>query len=87
MAKRLADAARGRIDRERPGAVLLTGGETAIAVLHALDAGGLRLTGQLEPGLALGALAGGPFDGLTVVTKAGGFGDADALVRVAEACA
>jgi uncharacterized protein YgbK (DUF1537 family) len=87
MAKRLAYAARGRIDRERPGAVLLTGGETAIAVLHALDAGGLRLTGQLEPGLALGALAGGPFDGLTVVTKAGGFGDADALVRVAEACA
>jgi uncharacterized protein YgbK (DUF1537 family) len=86
-ARRLADAARGRIDRERPGAVMLTGGETAIAVLRALEAHGLHLTGQLEPGLALGTLAGGPFDGLTVMTKAGGFGDADALVRVAEACA
>jgi D-threonate/D-erythronate kinase len=85
--RRLADAARNRIDRERPGALLLTGGETAIAVLHALGAEGVRLAGQLEPGLALGALVGGPFDGLAVMTKAGGFGDADALVRAWEACA
>jgi hypothetical protein len=28
---------------------------------------------------------GGPFDGLALVTKAGGFGDAEALVRVWEA--
>ncbi len=66
---------------------MLTGGETAIAVLRALGAQGLRLTGQLEPGLALGALAGGPFDGLIVMTKAGGFGDVDALVRVWKVCA
>ena len=78
-AARLADAARARIERVRPGAILLTGGETAIAVLRALGAGGLRLTGELEPGLALGTLAGGPFDGLVVMTKAGGFGDADTL--------
>jgi uncharacterized protein YgbK (DUF1537 family) len=66
---------------------MLTGGETAIAVLRALEAHGLRLSGQLEPGLALGTLAGGPFDGLAVLTKAGGFGDADTLVRVWTACA
>lgn len=85
--RRLAAAARNQIDRERPGALLLTGGETAIAVLRALDAGGVRLAGQLEPGLALGTLAGGPFDGLVVMTKAGGFGDPDALVRAWKACA
>ncbi len=85
--RRLAAAARNQIDRQRPGALLLTGGETAIAVLRALDAGGVRLAGQLEPGLALGSLAGGPFDGLVVMTKAGGFGDADALVRAWKACA
>jgi D-threonate/D-erythronate kinase len=83
---RLATDARNRMDRDRPGALLLTGGETAIAVLRALEADGIRLVGQIEPGLALGALAGGPFDGLAVMTKAGGFGDADALVRVWEAC-
>ena len=85
--RRLADAARDRMDRGRPGAILLTGGETAIAVLHALGAASVRVFGQLEPGLALGALAGGPFDGLAVMTKAGGFGDPDALVRAWEACA
>jgi uncharacterized protein YgbK (DUF1537 family) len=41
----------------------------------------------MEPGIALGTLAGGPFDGLVTLTKAGGFGDADALVRVWEASA
>ncbi len=86
-ARSLAESARARIERARPGAVMLTGGETAIAVLRALEAHGLRLSGQLEPGLALGTLAGGPFDGLAVLTKAGGFGDADTLVRVWTACA
>ena len=84
---RLADAARTRVDRERPGGLLLTGGETAIAVLRALGATGVRLAGQLEPGLALGVLAGGPFDGLVVITKAGGFGDPEVLVRTWEGCA
>jgi uncharacterized protein YgbK (DUF1537 family) len=86
-AARLADATRARVERARPGALLLTGGETAIAVLRALGADGLRLTGELEPGLALGTLVGGPFDGLIAMTKAGGFGDADAMVRVWEASA
>jgi len=84
---RLADAARRRAERGQPGALLLTGGETAIAVLHAFGAAGVRLAGQLEPGLAMGVLAGGPFDGLAVMTKAGGFGDPDTLVRAWEACA
>jgi uncharacterized protein YgbK (DUF1537 family) len=83
----LAEVTRARVERARPGALLLTGGETAIAVLRALGAGGLRLAAELEPGLALGTLAGGPFDGLVAITKAGGFGDADALVRVWETCA
>jgi D-threonate/D-erythronate kinase len=84
---RLAEAAQDRIARERPGAVLLTGGETAIAVLRVLGASALRLAGQLEPGLAMGVVVGGPFDGLVAMTKAGGFGDPDTLVRAWQACA
>ena len=84
-AARLAAAARARIERWRPGTLVLTGGETAIAVLKALGAGGLRLAGEIEPGVALGALVGGPFAGLGLVSKAGGFGDAETLVRVWEA--
>jgi uncharacterized protein YgbK (DUF1537 family) len=85
-AARLAHDARERVERARPEALVLTGGETAVAVLRALGAAGLKLAGELEAGLALGTLVGGPFDGLVVLTKAGGFGDADALVRVWEAC-
>jgi uncharacterized protein YgbK (DUF1537 family) len=86
-AARLAETARARLERDRPGTLLLTGGETAIGVLRLLGAGGIRLAGELEPGVALGTIAGGPFDGLVLVTKAGGFGDPDALLRVWEASA
>jgi uncharacterized protein YgbK (DUF1537 family) len=84
-AARLAADARDRIARRRPGVTLATGGDTAVALLRALGGQGLRLAGQVEPGLALGTVAGGPFDGLVVATKAGGFGDADTLVRLWEA--
>jgi uncharacterized protein YgbK (DUF1537 family) len=88
MAARLAAVARGalsvRPDRFRT--LLLTGGETAVAVCRALEAPGIRLVGELERGLAVGRLARGPWQGLPVVTKAGGFGSADTLVRIWEAC-
>lgn len=87
MARRLALLAAERIARVPPGTVVLTGGDVAAAVCRALRARGLRLRGEVEPGLAVGALLDGPHAGLVVVTKAGGFGDAGALVRVLEACA
>ena len=83
----LAEATRRRLEREVPGTLLLTGGETAVAVCRALRATGIRLAGELEPGLALGALLDGPRAGLPVITKAGGFGDPETLIRVYEACA
>jgi uncharacterized protein YgbK (DUF1537 family) len=81
----LADAARREIARTAPRTVLLTGGETAYSVCRALGAGGLALGGEAEPGVAIGRLLDGPFDGLTVLTKAGGFGDPDTLIRLHEA--
>jgi D-threonate/D-erythronate kinase len=86
-ARRLGALARERVERApRPGTVLLTGGESAAAVCRALGATGLRLDGEVEPGLARGRLLDGPRAGLAVVTKAGGFGDPDTLVRLWEAC-
>ena len=35
-------------------------------------------------GIVRGKLQGGPWDGLTIVTKAGAFGKEDALVRIVE---
>lgn len=89
----LAAAARERLETDGrvggpggTGTLLLTGGETAAGVCRALGATGLALAGEVEPGLALGTLLDGPFAGLAVVTKAGGFGDPETLVRVQGAC-
>ncbi len=82
----LAEAARREIERGAPRTLLLTGGETAYGVCRALGAGSIALGGELEPGVAFGVLLGGPFEGLAVITKAGGFGDPDTLVRLWEAC-
>jgi hypothetical protein len=50
-----------------------------------LAAEGIALAGEVEPGLAVGRLIGGPFAGLAVITKAGGFGDPETLARIEEA--
>jgi uncharacterized protein YgbK (DUF1537 family) len=81
----LATTTRERLARATPGTLLLTGGETAYSVCRAIEAFGIALDGELEPGLAVGRLLGGRFAGLTVVTKAGGFGDPETLVRLHEA--
>ncbi len=59
------------------GALVLTGGETARAVLQALQVEGLWLIGELEPGVPVSITADAS---LPVVTKAGAFG-AEATLR------
>ena len=60
------------------GALVLTGGETARAVLQALQVEGLSLIGELEPGVVASVAQG---SSLPVVTKAGAFGDDNTLRR------
>jgi uncharacterized protein YgbK (DUF1537 family) len=59
----------------------LVGGETAGAVMRALQASGLTLAGEIQPGLPFGRLLDGPFAALPVATKAGGFGAETALLE------
>lgn len=68
----------------RPGAMFVTGGETALHALGAMGAHALDVAGELEPGIPLGSVVGGPFAGLTLALKAGGFGRRELLTRVAE---
>jgi D-threonate/D-erythronate kinase len=65
-------------------ALVLTGGDTALAVLQLLDYEGIELEEELLAGIVRGTLRGGPWSGLTIVTKAGAFGKEDALVRIVE---
>ena len=63
------------------GGLILTGGDIAAAALAALGAQAIWLQGEMEAGIARGALLGGLAPGLPVITKAGGFGDDEALVE------
>lgn len=61
------------------GGLVLTGGQAAVAVCSALEASSLWLRGETQPGIAWGVLLDGLVPGLPVVTKAGGFGQDEAL--------
>src|SRR2546430_60902 len=73
----LAAQARARLDAGPVDVLLVTGGETLVALYHALGAERLDLEGAPRPGLALGRLRAPGREPLTVVTKAGGFGEPD----------
>jgi uncharacterized protein YgbK (DUF1537 family) len=68
----------------RPGSLFVTGGATLYGLLQALDAASLLATGELMPGVPHARIVGGRWDDLPVVSKSGGFGAPDLLIRLAE---
>jgi uncharacterized protein YgbK (DUF1537 family) len=75
VARRLAVAAGAVLSASTPSLVVLSGGQTALAVMRALGAHHLEIDGAPAGGLALGRLI--IADGrppLPLLTKAGGFG-------------
>lgn len=65
-------------------AIVLSGGDTASLVCRAVGVHDIDLYDEIVPGVPYGVLRGGEFDGTTVATKSGAFGDADALIQVAD---
>src|SRR5262245_5243297 len=84
VADKLAAVVRVILAKVAPALVVLTGGETAIAVMRALHARRLELDGAPAPGLALGRLVADDFTPLPVLTKAGGFGAPDLFASLAK---
>ncbi len=66
---------------ELQGALVICGGDTAIAVADQLGAHGIRLRGETIPGLPWGWWIGGRLDGERVATKSGGFGGIETIVE------
>ena len=66
-------------DHEASG-IVVTGGDTLGALLRAMQAHGVDLEQEAAPGIPSGRVAGGPWAGLRIISKAGGFGGPDALV-------
>jgi len=70
------------LDHARFGTVFLTGGDTAAAVLAAIDRPVVALDGEVSPGVPRGHVMLGDKP-LCLVTKAGGFGDEALLADIA----
>jgi uncharacterized protein YgbK (DUF1537 family) len=89
VAGEVASAVAAMVTAAPAAALVLTGGATALAVATALGATEFRVLGEVGPGIALGELVLADRR-IPAVTKSGGFGAGDALVRAAEmleACA
>jgi len=71
------------LDTAAPRAAILVGGDTALKVYEQCGARGIRILGDVEPGIPWGRWIGGRMDGLPLVTKAGGFGNPDTLCDIA----
>jgi uncharacterized protein YgbK (DUF1537 family) len=67
-------ATRRLVRAERLGALILCGGDIAVATCRSLGADGILLGGEVEAGVPWGHLLGGEHPNLPVITKAGGFG-------------
>ena len=64
-----------------PGGLVMTGGDTAFGVFEALGVRTIEIGGEVREGIPFGSLPNSILNGLPFVTKAGGFGAADALVQ------
>jgi uncharacterized protein YgbK (DUF1537 family) len=70
------------LHQKQLGGLVLTGGDLAMGVCRHLSASALRIEEEVLPGIPCSTLNDGPFQGLRLVTKAGGFGEKDALWRI-----
>ncbi len=59
---------------EKPGTLIVAGGETLRAICDILGATSLRITGTVMPGVPRSTMQGGAWDGVAVISKSGAFG-------------
>ena len=78
LARRVAD----ELKRQPYDALVLIGGDGALAVLDQLGATQIQIADNLAPGTPHGTVLGGAAHGLQVVTRSGGFGDVESLARI-----
>lgn len=66
------------------GGTVIVGGETAVKIYRDVHANGIHVEGEVHPGVPIGFWVGGLLDRQPVITKAGGFGYQDTLLRAVE---
>ena len=77
----IAEVVAGILAGRKFAGLFLSGGDIAVEVCRRLQVSTIRVYGEVEPGVPAGELIGGQGQGMRVVTKAGGFGTEEALVK------
>jgi 2-keto-3-deoxygluconate permease len=78
----LGDLAKYIINEIKIKGILITGGDTAIKAAEKLDIKGTILGGEILPGIPHGNFVNEQYKNITIVSKAGGFGNDDAIFKV-----
>jgi len=82
ICKALGVLAEKLMDSFRFPMLLTTGGDTTLAVCKRLGVSAIEPLVEICPGIPLGRIVGGSYDGRFIVTKSGRFGNADSLVEI-----
>ncbi|MCL2852397.1 MAG: four-carbon acid sugar kinase family protein [Defluviitaleaceae bacterium] len=69
----------GVLERSQVSGIFVTGGDTAMGFMNEVGASGLRIVSEVLIGIPLMRIVGGKYDNMKVITKAGAFGQSDAL--------
>ncbi len=80
----MADTVRDIMGRTKVGGLCITGGDCTVRVIHRAKAESTVLVKEVQEGITLLALSGGPFDGMPVISKSGALGGERALVHCME---
>ncbi len=75
----LSAVGRSVVEQSELSGFFLTGGDTAYGVLQALGIGEIEIIREVALGIPLLVATDGPYAGLPIITKAGGFGKDDAI--------
>ncbi|HPB42592.1 MAG TPA: nucleotide-binding domain containing protein, partial [Sphaerochaeta sp.] len=59
--------------------LFLSGGETAFGLMQMMGINEVKIIGEVDIGIPITLVLDGPYQGMKIVTKAGGFGKEDAL--------
>ena len=77
----MAEIVAGIVAGRKFAGLFLSGGDIAVEVCRRLQVSAIRVHGEVEPGVPAGELIGGQNQGMRLVTKAGGFGTEEAMVK------
>ena len=80
----MAETVREIMGRTKIGGLCVTGGDCAVRITQRVKAENVALEREIQEGITLLSLSGGPFDGLPLISKSGALGGERALVHCME---